>query len=111
MKTIFVGGGGISRLKKINQFYHLKKKKKSFVGNPHCCCTMLGGGRESLLGSSTTQILLTSKERLNISIGQQKEVQIITDHKKISRYILMMWPASWSLENREESDDRENTPP
>lgn len=68
-----------------------------------------GGG--SLLGSSTTQILLTSKERLNISIGQQKEVQIITDHKKISRYILMMWPASWSLENREESDDRENTPP
>lgn len=104
----FLGGGGI-QVKKNKSILSFKKKKKSFVGNPHCCCTMLGGG--SLLGSSTTQILLTSKERLNISIGQQKEVQIITDHKKISRYILMMWPASWSLENREESDDRENTPP
>lgn len=109
----FLGGGGI-QVKKNKSILSFKKKKKSFVGNPHCCCTMLGGGMlggGSLLGSSTTQILLTSKERLNISIGQQKEVQIITDHKKISRYILMMWPASWSLENREESDDRENTPP
>lgn len=111
MKTIFVGGGGISRLKKINQFYHLKKKKNHLSAILIVVVQCLGGGGESLLGSSTTQILLTSKERLNISIGQQKEVQIITDHKKISRYILMMWPASWSLENREESDDRENTPP
>lgn len=66
------------------------------------------GGGEKVYFVLAQPRFFWQRERLNISIGQQKEVQIITDHKKDQQvHINDMASKLVFGEEREESDDKE----